>query len=138
MWKKIHSNRDPRDTLYSELKKEFKPWFGKAGAGFATATKNYPKVFFGLMILLMLVSAGLSFTVFRHHEKTAAVSPARHSDPVGEGFSQIMKATGQLRETLKLKHTVDSLSAKRQLSGADSLQLDSALDRLRLIHPNSK
>ena len=30
MCKRLHSNRDPRDTVYSELKKEFSPYFGKA------------------------------------------------------------------------------------------------------------
>lgn len=137
MWRRIHSNRDPRDTLFSELKKEFRPWFGNAHSRLLTATRNYPRAFFAIMTMLLLVSFGLSFTVFRHPEKAAA-EPLSHPDPVSDGFSQIMKATGRLRETLRLKQTVDSLSAKPQLSPSDSLRLEEALDRLRLLNPNSK
>jgi hypothetical protein len=137
MWKRIHSNRDPRDTLFTELKNEFRPWLGKANESLVSATRSHPRFFFAAMIVLLLISFGLSFTIFRHPEKPVPAL-AGHRDPVGDGFGQIMKATGQLRETLKLKQTVDSLSAKKQLSAADSLRLESALDRLRLIHPDSK
>jgi hypothetical protein len=133
MWRKIHSNRDPRDTLLSELKKEFKPWVSNAKSFMVSALGSYPKFFFGCMITLLLVSFTLSFTVFRHREKPAVVAAKPQPDPVSDGFSQIMKATGHLRETLELKHTVDSLTSKKQLSATDSLLLDSALNRLQHI-----
>ncbi|MES2108738.1 MAG: hypothetical protein V4577_08330 [Bacteroidota bacterium] len=133
MWRKIHSNRDPRDTLLSELQKEFKPWFSNAKNYTKAALGSYPKFFFGCMITLLLVSFTLSFTVFRHREKPKVVATKPRPDPVGDGFSQIMKATVHLRETLKLKHTVDSLTSKKQLSATDSLLLDSALNRLQHI-----
>jgi hypothetical protein len=136
MWRKIHSNRDPRDTLFSELKKEFSPKLNSVRAGFLKVLAGYPKFFFGIMIVLMLVSAALSFTVFRHREKTAAAVPAKsRPSPVEDGFSQIMKTTGELQETISLKHTVDSLTSKKLLSRQDSLVLDSALNRLQHIHP---
>lgn len=133
MWRKIHSNRDPRDTLFSELQKEFRPWFSNAKRFMIAALGSYPKFFFGGMIILLLISFALSFTVFRHQEKPAVVAAKPRPDPVNDGFSQIMKATGHLRETLELKHTVDSLTSKKQLSAADSLLLDSALNRLQHI-----
>ena len=129
MWRKIHSNRDPRDTLYSEIRKEFSGYFLIAGNGGKRIFKAYPKFFFGCMIVFMSVSLILSFTVFRNHE-TPAVIPVKKVNPVEDGFSQIMQATGNIRETLHLKQLVDSLSSKKQLSPTDSVQLDTALDRL--------
>jgi hypothetical protein len=59
-------------------------------------------------------------------------------NPVEDGFSQILQATGNIRETMKLKNLVDSLTAKRQLSTLDSTLLDSALNRLSKIHQSLK
>jgi hypothetical protein len=138
MWRKIHSNRDPRDTLYSELQKEFKPWFTKARRCFSAALSDYPRFFFSGMVILLLVSMVLSFTVFRNPEKMAAVPEKKHPNVVEDGFSRIMQAAGQLKETLKLKTTVDSLAARKDLTRTDSLMLDSALSRLQQIHQPSK
>jgi len=138
MWRKIHSNRDPRDTLYSELRKEFSPRLDGFKELLSNFLKGYPNFIYGLMILLMLVSAGLSFTVFRNPENAVAVTRKNFPEPLSEGFSQIMATTGRLRETLMLKHTVDSLTAIRQLSSRDSLTLENALDRLRKLHVTPK
>jgi hypothetical protein len=43
MWKRIHSNRDPRDTLYSEIRKEFGTYFtiaGNAASAWRVPTRN--------------------------------------------------------------------------------------------------
>jgi hypothetical protein len=138
MWRKIRSNRDPRDTLYSELQKEFKPWFTKARRCFSAALSDYPRFFFSGMVILLLVSMVLSFTVFRHPENIAIVPEKKHPNVVEDGFSRIMQAAGQLKETLKLKTIVDSLAARKNLTQADSLMLDSALSRLQQIHQTSK
>ncbi|MGY4539965.1 hypothetical protein ACVW0P_004406 [Mucilaginibacter sp. UYNi724] len=138
MWRKIHSNRDPRDTLFSEIKKEFQPYFTKAAGRFRLAATNYPRLFFGGMIVALLISIALSFTVFRQSEKVVAVMVKPHGNPATDGFEQIMQATGKLRETIRLKRLVDSLTAKKQLSNADTLLLDSALDRLQQIHHTLK
>jgi hypothetical protein len=137
MWKKIHSNRDPRDTLYSELKKEFDAYFLIAGNAGRRLAGAYPRFFFGCMIFLMALSLVLSFTVFRHPEK-AAITVIKKVNPVEEGFNQIMQATGNIRETMHLKKLVDSLTAKKQLNSEDSTLLDSALDRLSKIHQTLK
>ena len=138
MWRKIHSNRDPRDTLYHELLKEFKPWFTKAGRRFSAALSDHPRFFFTGMVFLLLVSVVLSFTVFSPPGTAAAVPEKKHPNLIEDGFSQITQAAGRLRETLKLKNTVDSLAARKNLTRADSLMLDSALSRLQQIHQPSK
>ena len=134
MWRKIHSNRDPRDTLYSELKKEFGTYFENAGNLSNSVLGRYPKFFFWGMLLLMLISAVLSFTLFRHPAPVQHKTAQQKMSPVQDGFSQILEAAGKIRETLKLKHLVDSISAKKQLTGTDSTLLDSALDRLQQVN----
>ncbi|WP_374949806.1 hypothetical protein [Mucilaginibacter sp.] len=137
MWKRIHSNRVPRDTLYSEIHKEFGSYFAIAGNAAKRVASTYPKFFWGCMIFLLALSFVLSFTVFRKPKK-ANVTVVKKINPVEDGFSQILQATGNIRETMNLKKLVDSLTAKRQLSARDSTLLDSALSRLSKIHQSLK
>lgn len=129
MLKRIHSDRDPRDTLYSELKKEFGTYF-QAGRNTAQAIfRRRPKCFFCCMIFLMLASMILSFPVLRDTEKPQQIV-VKHPYVAPSGLDRILEATGQIREHLALRKLVDSLSAKKQLSSADSALLDSALNRM--------
>ncbi|MFA6082796.1 hypothetical protein [Mucilaginibacter sp.] len=137
MWKRIHSNRDPRDTLYSEIHKEFGTYFAIAGNAAKRLVAAYPKFFWGCMIFLLALSFVLSFTIFRKPEK-GRVTVVKKVNPVEDGFSQISQATGNIRETMNLKKLVDSLTAKSQLSAHDSTLLDSALSRLSKIHQSLK
>jgi hypothetical protein len=137
MWKRIHSNRDPRDTLYSEIHKEFGSYFAIAGNAAKRLAGAYPKFFWGCMTFLMALSFVLSFTIFRKPEKSNTAE-VKKVNPVEDGFSQILQATGNIRETMKLKKLVDSLTAKRQLSPEDSTLLDTALNRLSKIHQSLK
>src|SRR5437868_941411 len=97
MWRKIHSNRDPRDTLYSEVHKEFGTYFNAAGQFFKQLLNAYPRIVLGLMIFLMVASAVLSFTVFRHPE-SKSVRTEKRLNPVGDGFSQILQTASKIRE----------------------------------------
>ena len=133
MWKRIHSNRDPRDTLYSEIKKEFRPYFEKAGEGGRNVLARHPRFFFGGMVLALLVSMILAFTLSRHPEPVRRPVTKQQVSPVQDGFSQILQTANRIRETLRLKRLVDSITAKKQLSAADSTVLDSALNQLQRI-----
>jgi hypothetical protein len=136
MWKRIRSNRNPEDTLYTEIKKEFKPYFEKAGNSSITVLQRSPKVVFVLMVFLILISLIMTFTVFRHPEPKA--NPVLVLHPIHDGFDEILKAGAQLKETIRLKKLVDSISAKKQLSETDSVTLVQALDSLQHIHPSFK
>src|SRR5882757_6236406 len=120
MWRRIHSNRDPRDTLFSELRKEFGASFTRISSAGKAALGLYPRLFFGVMLLLLLASAVLSFTLFRHPAGSVAKIQVHRENPVAVGFGQILLTAAKIRETLQLKHLVDSISAKKQLSPADS------------------
>jgi len=132
MWRKIHSNRDPRDTLYSEVRKEFGTYFSIAGNLSKRLLNSHPKVFLWLMIAMMLGSAALSFTVFRHPE-AKVTHVAKQVSPVEDGFSKILQTAAKIKEGLRLKKLIDSLSASKQLSSADSVALENALDSLQQI-----
>jgi hypothetical protein len=133
MFRKIHSNRDPGHTLFSELAKELNPYFLGAGQWLRGFAGRYPQILFAVMVLAILVSLALSFTVLRAREPGPGNPAKGMLYPVGAGFSQILQAGSELRETLALKRQVDSIAGKKTLSAHDSLVLEKALDRLRQI-----
>jgi hypothetical protein len=133
MWRKIHSNRDPKDTLYSEIYREFGTYFNAAGQVFKQVVDAHPKIFLGLMIFLMVSSAVLSFTVFRHPDTTTTVRVEKMVNPVGDGFSTIRQTANKIKEGMRLKKVVDSLSSREKLSSADSTALENALDSLQQL-----
>jgi len=138
MWRRIHSNRDPRDTLLSEIRKEFGTYFNiLANYGKQVLTGN-PRFCYWAMVFLMAVSMVLSFTVFRRPEEFRQPAPGLRESvaPVHEGFDQILEATAKIKETLRLKHLVDSITSRRSLTQADSTALDTALSQLQRINTN--
>jgi hypothetical protein len=138
MWKKIRSNRNPEDTVYSEIRKEFNPYFERVGAGLNIFLQKFPKGVFGLMVVLMTASLVMTFTVFRHPEQKTMPVPKITIQPLHDGFDQILRAGAQLKETIRLKKIVDSISAKKRLTASDSIALVRALDSLQKIHPSLK
>lgn len=138
MFRKIHSNRDPRDTIVSELQKEFGKYWEAASRAFLGAVNSRPRWTFACMVTLLLLSVSFSFFYYKRETK-----PARHVEklkvqPLNNGFDQILRAGEKLRATLRLKHVVDSITAKKTLTAKDSLTLDSALDRLQFLQKSLK
>jgi hypothetical protein len=131
MFKKIRSDRDPRETVISELKKEFRPYFSKAGQGLKGAAERYPKFLFWMMVINIGLSAILCFTVFRHRE--IPEKKIQLTAPVTHGLDEIIQAGSALRQTIELKKQVDSLTKKKKLSSADSATLLKDLDSLNHI-----
>jgi hypothetical protein len=141
MFRKIHSKRDPNVALVSELKKEFGHYFCKAETFISAFLSRYPGPVFSVMILAMLLSVGLSFTVFRNREQKVRVKQsagnARGATGCG-GFAQILEAGLELKQTLMLKKQVDSILAKGSLNKADSAALEKALERLQTWNKSLK
>ena len=135
MFRKLHSNRDPRDTLYSELKKEFSVYVDKGNSVFKSLVCGYPRFVFGLMIALL--GASLILAVVLHHKMLPkdgpAVAPKARATPVNEGFDNIIAAGIALKQTIRLRRQVDSITAKKSLTNADSLSLLRDLDSLQHI-----
>ncbi len=134
MFRKLHSNRDPRDTLLKEIRKEFSVYFGKAESGIKSILQQYPKHVYGAMLVLMLLSLVLSFTVFRNLDpvpKPSIAGKDRPLSPVSGGFDQILQTTSGLKQTLELKQQIDTLLSKGILTKADSIQLAVSLEKLQ-------
>lgn len=135
MFRKIHSNRDPKATLYSELRKEFGPYFQKANDRTFKTILAYPKPAFWGMLFLLLISAILSFTIFRKHPTTHSAkvraTDAKTRKPVlDDGFERILSTGAALKRTLHLRDKVEVLLSKAKLDHADSLELEKTLDSL--------
>lgn len=140
MFKKLHSNRDPQVTVYSELKKEFGVYFGKAGNCFKGIIDHNPKFLYAAMVVLLLSSIGLSFTIFRHNDPVAKVNP-QPSKPVptiNDGFDRILETGAALKQAIALKKMVDSITHKNMLTKQDSTELENALDKLQQINNHFK
>jgi hypothetical protein len=134
MFKRIHSNRDPNSTLWKELHREFRKYFEKTGRNFGKICVSYPRVLFGLMILLLFSSAILSFTIFRRpatRVKSKVVLAKQPVRTIDDGFSQIMSTGIALKHTLDLKKNVEAILAKGRLNHTDSVTLESTLDSLQ-------
>lgn len=147
MFKKIHSNRDPKDTLLSEIKKEFGPYFKKVEDQFVSIIKRNPKVIFLVMLVVIFTSIILSFTVFRNTGGTKEIpnesiqlphSKAQVHDLATGGFDQILRAGGALKETIKLKQEIEVVIAKKDLTAEDSVFLEKALIRLEQLNKSLK
>ncbi|QKJ28374.1 hypothetical protein HQ865_00885 [Mucilaginibacter mali] len=133
MFRKIHSNRDPRDTLYRELKKEFSVYADKGGRFGKQLAGKYPRFLFGLMSVLLIVSAVLAVAL-RHQivpPEKAKVKP--RTEMLNSGFDLILAAGTALGQTIRLRRQVDSITAKKVLTQADSLTLVRDLDSLQHI-----
>ena len=140
MFKKLHSNREPGVTVYSEVKREFGVYFGKAATGSRHMIERFPKLIFGLMITLMLFSLVLSFTVFRHPEPAKAGKPPKPGafGTVQGDFNRILETGEALKKIISLKKEVDSISSQPRLTKQDSVRLSEALDQLAEINNRLK
>lgn len=147
MFKKLHSNRDPKDTLYSEIKKEFGLYFDKLELILASYIRRNPKPVFQIMLVLIVVSFILSFTVFRNngHSKiipdtTAPALEAKEQAKglASKGFDQILQTGAAIKETIALKREIETIVAKQDLSAEDSVRLERALDRLEQLNKSLK
>lgn len=137
MWKKIRSNRNPNDTLFSELRKEFKPYLDRAADTFRSFARRKPKWIYGSMVFLLTVSAALSFT--RSSLPGAQpVKPVKGLFSPPSGFDAIISTSMKIDKVIRLKQLIDSITTKGELSNADSLRLNNALDSLEVIQRTLK
>jgi len=135
MFRKIRSNRDPRDTVFTELRREFRPYVDKVNQRAKKTAIRYPKVLFWFMVINLALSAVLSFTVFRNRREPAATKkPVKIIMPLSSGIGKVMQAGEAIREMIRLRGQIDSLSTKKQLAPADSVFLDSALTRFNQLN----
>lgn len=140
MFRKITSNRDPGKTLGSELKKEFGIYFERAGSKSRKLLEKYPRQVFTAMVITILFSGILAFTVMRVQQRPIlqVKTPVQNT---ASGFGQIISTAGALQTLWATQQQVDLLLKKDTLSHADSLTLNQALmqmESLRALLKNSR
>jgi hypothetical protein len=133
MFKKIHSNRDPKDTLFTEIRKEFAVYIDSMSRKIVYFLKKNPDLTYTMMLLFLGTSIILSFTVFRNKDPRPEVSANVIVSPITNGFSRILETGAALKESIKLKEQIELLIAKDTLTKADSLFLGKAIDRLHQL-----
>jgi len=133
MFRKIHSNRDPQATVFQEIRKEFKPYFDKLQSCCKRIAQHYPRFLFVMMIINITLSIILVTTVFKRKSDPPKQKPVNATAPLSDSFDRIAAAGLALRETIRLKHHIDSLTHLKALSHTDSLALMDDLDSLRHI-----
>jgi hypothetical protein len=134
MFRKIHSNRDPQATVFGELKKEFKPYVDKMQRGLKSIADTYPRFLFVMMVINITLSIVLVMTVFKRKGDPPKQKSVSVAAPLAGGFDRIREAGLALKETIRLKRKIDSLTHLKTLNRTDSAALITDLDSLRHIH----
>lgn len=133
MFRKITSNRDPCKTLGSELKREFGIYFERAGKNSRLLTEKYPRQVFGIMVIAILFSGIMAFTVMREQQKVIIKVKSSPQNAVS-GFGQIITTANALQALWATQQQVDLLLKKDNLTHADSLALNRALMQMENLH----
>ena len=132
MFRKITSNRDPGKTLGSELTKEFSIYFERAGMKGRRLLERYPRQSFTAMVIAILFSGVLAFTVMREHQSSILhIKPSAQN--TAAGFGQIIGTANALQTLWATQQQVDLLLKKDTLTHADSLTLNQALTQMESL-----
>ncbi len=132
MFKKITSNRPPDTTVWAAFYKEF----GKYIDGSITRTQRFlearPRAVFSVMVLSILVSASCFLFLPKEIPKKEPLQLSMQQ-PLMDGMGGIVTTVSALKELLEIRAVVDTLMQKEQLNSADSLLMESAIDRIQIL-----
>jgi hypothetical protein len=132
MFRKITSNRDPGKTLGSELTKEFGIYFERAGTKSRQLLEKYPRQVFTAMVITILFSGILAFTVMRERQRPV-IQVKTSVQNTASGFGQIISTASALQVLWATQQQVDLLLKKDTLTHTDSLTLSRALTQMESL-----
>lgn len=138
MFRKIASNRKPGTTLISEIRKEFGVYFQLVGNKVTRVTQGYPRLCFSFMLVTMLVSGIMTFTVMRHRERVSLPVIYGSSTPPRSGLRQMINNANALKSLWDLQSQIDGLLHKSKLNATDSLTITRALAAMESIRVQIK
>lgn len=142
MSRKITSEQDNQVTLFGELKKEFAVYLWRFSQKRNLFLQKYPRQVFTAMLICMVTSVILAFSVMRQQKIPAPSGMGMGVADTGmtSGMGQILSTGAALKEVLELQSQVGTILKKDSLNATDSLMLKAAFDRLESIHQklNSK
>lgn len=132
MFKKITSNRPPDTTIWAAFYKEF----GKYIDGSITCTKLFlearPRAVFSAMVLSIIVSVSCFLFLPKEIPKKEPLQLSMQQ-PLMNGMGGIVTTVSALKELLEIRTVLDTLMQKDSLDSADSLLMESAIDRMQIL-----
>lgn len=138
MSRKTTSEPDNQVTLFSELRKEFTVYFTRFSHGGSRFIGRYPRQVFTAMLVCMITSAVLAFSVMRQQKVSVRLETGSAASGVTTGLGQILGTSAALREILELQNRISTILKKDTLDQTDSLVLRQAFQRLESIHQQLK
>lgn len=134
MFRKTTSDQDNQVTLISELKKELAVYIARFSLMRNRFLQKYPRQVFAAMLICMVTSVVLAFSVMRQQKIPAPSGMGKAGSEVASGMGQILSTGASLKEVLELQSQIGTILKKDSLDQADSLMLKEAFRRLESIH----
>lgn len=131
MQQKIPS--DQRPELFTELKQEFSVPVRVFGIRLRWFFRKYQVLLLAAMLVCILFSAVLAFTVMRVGKVEPMPSISKSTGTVKSGFSKILQTGSALQQVLDLQSQINTILQKDSLSANDSTAVKAALKKLELI-----
>ncbi|QGN22521.1 hypothetical protein [Elizabethkingia anophelis] len=130
MYRKTPSDPQADNDGFGGLRERLRE-LGASGKGLL---RSYPLQFLTLMLVCMLGSGILAFTVMRTDAKRTLPELPK-APPIGTGATMpgIIDTYGALREVAALQDTIAYIIAKDTLDATDSIRLTQALGRFERI-----
>ena len=139
MSRKTPSNPDPDTGKTGGIRQ----YFRQIGAFARRSVERYPFHFLAGMLVCIIGSGILAFTVMRVNTPHALPAfPKPPASGIGNGITDMMGTYGALQEVTALQDTIAAIIGKDSLDATDSIRLTDALKRFELIqqsiyHKNS-
>jgi len=132
MFRKTHFRSRP--NVYQELTKEFGVYLVRLAVVWKRILTTYPKQIFTFMIVCMMLSGALAFTVMRVKDDVRKSPLVNSGLEVNHGFGEMMDAGQALNKVLNLQNKINTVLHKDSLTASDSLNVKNALRQLEIIH----
>lgn len=131
MYRKTPSNQRPDAPDVGNIRHRLR----QLGASCNRLVQRHPLYFFAGMLVCMLASGILAFTVMRMDAPHALPAfPRPPASGAGGSITDLIDTYGALSEVKALQDTIARIIEKDTLDAADSIRLTEALKRFEQIH----
>jgi hypothetical protein len=108
---------------------------GMAQTFFRRLVRRHPFYFLTGMLVCMIASAILAFTVMRTDTQSALPAlPLPESNGVGNAIGGMVRTYGTLQEIAEIQREIQAIIEKDSLTATDSIRLIHALQRFEQLH----
>lgn len=132
MFRKMSSKPGP--SFFTELGKEFAVYFLRIAELLGAFLKKYPRQVYIAMLICIILSAALAFTVMRiDSNQGASIVPVGRA-ALKKETSGLFTSSSLLKEVLELQSRINQTLQKDSLSATDSVLVKEAFKRLETIN----